>query len=221
LKGAAAGPVTLEIVDGAGTVVRRYRSDDTPEPPVEGRNIPDYWIRPPQVLSTAAGLHRFVWDLHHPPPPAAKFTYPISAIYANTPREPRGPWAVPGTYTVRLTVDGRTFTQPLVLKMDPRVKTPPEGLQAQFDRSKDVTADMARTLEALRVVRTEQGQAKSMPPARIKVLADRESKLTDLNAKLTSLYTTMQEADMPPTAAMVEAAQELRRQAAEAVASDK
>jgi len=53
------------------------------------------------------------------------------------------------------------------------------------------------------------------------VLADRESKLTDLNAKLTSLYTTMQEADMPPTAAMVEAAQELRRQAAEAVASDK
>jgi photosystem II stability/assembly factor-like uncharacterized protein len=35
LKGAAAGPVTLEIVDGAGTVVRRYRSDDTPEPPVE------------------------------------------------------------------------------------------------------------------------------------------------------------------------------------------
>src|SRR6186713_390230 len=51
LKGAAAGPVTLEIVDGAGTVVRRYRSDDTPEPPVEGRNIPDYWIRPPQVLS--------------------------------------------------------------------------------------------------------------------------------------------------------------------------
>ena len=221
LKGAAAGPVTLEIVDGAGTVVRRYRSDDTPEPPVEGRNIPDYWIRPPQVLSTAAGLHRFVWDLHHPPPPAAKFTYPISAIYADTPREPRGPWAVPGTYTVRLTVDGRTFTQPLVLKMDPRVKTPPEGLQAQFDRSKDVTADMARTLEALRVVRTEQGQAKSMPPARIKVLADRESKLTDLNAKLTSLYTTMQEADMPPTAAMVEAAQELRRQAAEAVASDK
>jgi photosystem II stability/assembly factor-like uncharacterized protein len=219
LKGAAAGPVTLEIVDGAGTVVRRYRSDDRPEPPVEGRNIPDYWIRPPQVLPTAAGLHRFVWDLHHPPPPAAKFTYPISAIYANTPREPRGPWAVPGTYTVRLTVDGRTFTQPLVLKMDPRAKTPAEGLQAQFDRSKDVTADMARTLEALRVVRTEQGQAKSMTPARIKVLADRESKLTDLNAKLTSLYTTMQEADMAPTAAMAEAAAELRRQVTEALAS--
>ena len=212
LKSAAAGPISLEILDSDGTVVRAYRSDDPPEPPAEGRNIPDYWIRPPQVVSTAAGLHRFVWDLHHPPPPAAKFTYPIAAIYADTPREPRGPWAVPGAYTVRLTADGRTVTQPLVLKIDPRVKTPPEGLQAQFDRSRELTADMARTLEALRVVRTEQGQAKSMTPARVKQLADREANLTDLNAKLTSLYTTMQEADLAPTTAMVEAAADLRRQ---------
>ena len=215
LKGPASGPVTLEIVDTAGTVVRRYRSDDPPEPPVEGRNIPDYWIRPPQVLSTASGLHRFVWDLHHPPPPAAKFTYPIAAIYANTPREPRGPWAVPGTYTVRLAVDGRTLTQPLVLKMDPRVKTPPDGLQAQFDRSKDVTADMARTLEALRAVRADQARFREGPKA--KALADREAALTDLNGKLTSLYSTLQEADMPPTSAMVEAAAELRRQVTDAL----
>jgi hypothetical protein len=217
LKGAAAGPVTLEILDDAGTVVRRYRSDDVPEPPVEGRNIPDYWIRPPQILATSAGLHRFVWDLHHPAPPAAKFTYPISAIYADTPREPRGPWALPGTYTVRLTVDGRTLTQPLVLKMDPRVKTPAEGLRAQFERSKEVTADMARTLEALRAVRADEAKFKEGPQA--KELADREAKLTDLNAKLTSLYTTLQEADRAPTAAMVEAAADLRRQVTEALAT--
>jgi photosystem II stability/assembly factor-like uncharacterized protein len=217
LKDAAAGTVTLEILDAAGAVVRQYRSDDTPEPPVLGRNIPDYWIRPPQVLSPAAGLHRFVWDLHHPTPPAAKFTYPISAIYANTPREPRGPWAVPGSYTVRLTVGGRALTQPLVLKMDPRVKTPAEGLQAQFDRSKDLTADMARTLEALRATREEQARLKEGPKA--KELADREAGLTDLNAKLTSLYSSLQEADMAPTAAMVEAARELRRQVSEALAA--
>jgi photosystem II stability/assembly factor-like uncharacterized protein len=216
LKEAVAVPVTLEIVDAAGTVVRQYRSDDAPEPPVEGRNIPDYWIRPPQVLSSAAGLHRFVWDLHHPPPPAAKFTYPISAIYANTPREPRGPWAVPGTYTVRLTVNGRALTQPLVLKMDPRVKTPAEGLQAQFDRSKDVTADMARTLDALAAIREQQARFKEGP--KTKELADREAKLTDLNAKLVSLYTSLQEADMPPTPAMVDAAADLRRRVTEAVA---
>ena len=215
LKSAATGPVTLEIVDSAGTVVRRYRSDDPPEPPAEGRNIPDYWIRPPQTLPTSAGLHRFVWDLHHPAPPAAKFTYPIAAIYADTPREPRGPWAVPGTYTVRLTVDGRTLTQPLVLKMDPRVKTPPEGLRAQFDRSKEVTADMARTLEALRAVRADQAKVKEGPKA--KALADREASLADLNAKLTALYTTLQEADAAPTSAMVEAAADLCRQVTEAL----
>ena len=33
----------------------RYQGDDVPEPPVEGRNIPDYWIRPPQVLSAPHG----------------------------------------------------------------------------------------------------------------------------------------------------------------------
>jgi hypothetical protein len=215
LKGAAAGPVTLEIVDAEGTVVRRYRSDEPPEAPVAGRNIPDYWIRPPQVLATTPGLHRFVWDLHHPPPPAAKFGYPIAAIYTDTPREPRGPWAVPGTYTVRLTVDGHALTQPLVLKMDPRVKTPPEGLRAQFDRSREVTADMARTLEALRAVRADQ--AKFKEGAKAKALAEREEKLADLNGKLTSLYGTLQEVDAAPTAAMVEAAAELRRQVSEAL----
>jgi len=102
LKAAPARPVVLEVLDGAGTVVRRYRSDDVAEPPVEGRNIPDYWIRPPQVLSAQPGLHRFVWDLHHAPPAAPSFSYPIAAIAFDTPREPRGPWVVPGAYRVQI-----------------------------------------------------------------------------------------------------------------------
>jgi photosystem II stability/assembly factor-like uncharacterized protein len=217
LKGPAAAPITLEILDSAGQIVRRYQSDDPPEPPAEGRNIPDYWIRPSRALATTAGLHRFVWDLHHPAPAAAKFTYPISAIYADTPREPRGPWAVPGNYTVRLIVDGKTLTQPLLLKMDPRIKTPADGLRAQFDRAMEVAADMARTFDALRAVRTDQARFKEGP--RAKELADDESKLADLNAKLTALYTTLQEVDAAPTAAMVDAAAELRRQVTEALAA--
>ena len=121
LKNAAAGPVTIDIIAPSGAVVRTYSSADAPEPPVDGRNIPDYWIRPPQRVSTAAGLHRFVWDLHYPAPAASSFEYPISAIYRNTWREPRGPWVVPGLYRVRLTVNGARVEQPLVVKMDPRV----------------------------------------------------------------------------------------------------
>src|SRR5581483_10269092 len=67
--GAAAGPVTLDILDDAGKLVRRYSSADKPAA-VDARSltIAVEWARPPQVLSAAAGTHRFVWDLRYPPP---------------------------------------------------------------------------------------------------------------------------------------------------------
>lgn len=155
LKSAAVGPVTIEILSAGGERVRRYSSEDPPEPPVEGRNIPDYWIRPPEAVRTDAGLHRFVWDQHYPPPAVARFTYPISAIRGDTWREPRGPWAVPGTFTVRLIVDGQVLEQPLKVKMDPRVKTPLAALQQQLTLSKqmyDGIAEHGPMLEEIRAV---------------------------------------------------------------------
>ena len=60
-----------------------------------------------------------------PPERAAQpGNYPISATPHDTPREPRGPWALPGQYTVRLTVGGKAYSQLLTIRMDPRVKTP-------------------------------------------------------------------------------------------------
>ncbi len=209
-----AARLSLEIVAGDGTLVRRYQSDDPPEVPVEGRNVPDYWIRPPQALSAQAGLHRFVWDLHHPPPPALAFTYPIAAVVHDTPREPRGPWALPGAYTVRLTVDGRTLTQPLRLKMDPRVKTSPEDLRAQLDRSMEVARDMGRVRDALEGVKAEHARPAAGPSA--EGLAAREKTLTDLAGRLRDLYNVLQEADVAPTAAAIETGETLRRQATEA-----
>ena len=215
LKGPAAGTVTLEILDGAGALVRRYRSDDPLEPSVEGRNIPDYWIRPPQPLSGAAGLHRFVWDLHYPPPAAVERSYPIAATYRNTPAEPRGPWALPGMYTVRLTVDGRTLTRPLRLKMDPRVKPSAQDLRAQLDRSMEVARDLDLTFDALQRVKKEHARAIEGP--RAATLAELETKLASLNGRLSTLYTLLQEVDAAPTDAAVQGAQELRAQVASAV----
>jgi hypothetical protein len=141
---AGARHVALEVLDREGRLVRRFASDDPLQPPVEGRNIPDYWIRPPQRLPAEAGLHRFVWDMRHETPAAASFSYPIAAIPGNTPREPRGPWVVPGSYTVRLNVDGSVLAQPLTVVMDPRVKTPPADIEAQHGLSMRLCAALAR-----------------------------------------------------------------------------
>ena len=126
--------VWLDILDAKGKVIRHYSNTDKADAPKDSGNIPWYWIRPPQVLSTAAGTHRFTWDLHYTPS-STRAQYPISAIPFNTAPAPTSPWAMPGTYTVRLTADGHEYRQPLTVRMDPRVKTPSEGLQQQFDLS--------------------------------------------------------------------------------------
>src|SRR5438034_11069922 len=92
-------------------------------------NVPRYCIRPTQVLSVAPRFHRFVWDVRYDRPAnAGPGSYPISAIPGNTAREPRGIWALPGRYTARLTVDGHSLSTEVLIKMDPRVKTPAAAL---------------------------------------------------------------------------------------------
>ena len=122
LKAAPARPIALEILDTAGKLVRRFSSQDKAEPADPAINVPDYWIRPFQPLSTAAGMHRFVWDLHAAPAGGGRRRggeYPISAIYQDTPGA-QGEWMPAGNYTVKLTVDGHTYTQVLTVKPDPR-----------------------------------------------------------------------------------------------------
>jgi photosystem II stability/assembly factor-like uncharacterized protein len=123
LKSAANGPVTLEIMDPAGDVIRRYSSDERPTPVDPNTlNIPAFWRPTPEPLSAASGMHRWVWDLR-PTPPAA-----------TTQRGAGGgggggggfgfnrPTVLPGRYSVRLTVGGQSLTQPLIVEPDPRLR---------------------------------------------------------------------------------------------------
>jgi len=190
LKTAARGPVTLEVLDAQGGVVRRYSSEDPPEPVVEGRNIPDYWIRPHQPLPKTAGLHRFVWDVHHERPAVTNFTYPIAAIYSDTPRVPFGSWALPATYTVRLTVDGKAQTQPLVVKMDPRVKASAADLKLAYDTSRAIDGAMRRAADALREIR---GTAPKTAP-----LTDLEERIARASAPLGQLFSAVERSDSAP-----------------------
>ncbi|MGD0299222.1 MAG: YCF48-related protein [Bryobacteraceae bacterium] len=193
LTSAASSPVTIEIFDSAKKLVRRYSSDDKPDPIDPALNVPTYWIRPPAIPATAAGLHRFVWDLCYPPPDAVDHDYPISAIYRDTPRSPMGALALPGEYSVKLTVKGKSYTQPLTVKMDPRVGTPLAGLQQQFALAQRIVVLMHQTFEA-----AQQASAG-------------KAELEGRNRALAALLAMVEGADTAPTAAMVSAVDELEK----------
>jgi photosystem II stability/assembly factor-like uncharacterized protein len=132
----ATGPVTIEIKDSKGASVRKYSSIDAPVlPDLKKLKIPSYWIRPWQSISTKAGMHRFLWDMHYTPVPDVEPEFPMSATFRNTAPAPTSPWVAPGNCTATLTVDGKSFTQPLTVEMDPRVKALAADLKEQFDLS--------------------------------------------------------------------------------------
>jgi photosystem II stability/assembly factor-like uncharacterized protein len=158
-------PVTLEILDAGGSLVRRYSSAD--EPPSMDRiaaeyPIPMYWVRPPLMLSAAAGMHRFVWDLRYAPPEALEHEFPIAAIVHHTTLHPLGARALPGSYTVKLTVDDKTYTKPLLLKMDQRIQTPLADLHKQFDMEIGSVGGMNQSFDALAQVKSVRAQLKEL-----------------------------------------------------------
>ena len=164
----ANGVVTLEVLDAAGKTIRRFSSDEKAPEIRDIGNTPWYWIRPTRILAAEPGLHRFVWDLHYPMLPGAQPSYPISATPYNTPAEPRGPWVVPGVYTVKLTVNGETMTQPLTVKMDPRVKSTAAMIAQQFALAKrvyDASADLEQAKEKIASAEQQARSAGNSPRA--------------------------------------------------------
>lgn len=137
-------PVTLEITDSEGKLVRRYSSaDKLPQVDPKRIDFPAHWIRPALSLSAEPGMHRFLWDVR-----LASLTVPQNPRAAMFGGGGAGPWALPGQYTVRLEVDGQSLTQPLTLKMDPRVKTPAADLAKQFAMSGQMETEQAKVREA-------------------------------------------------------------------------
>jgi photosystem II stability/assembly factor-like uncharacterized protein len=198
LKSAASGPVTLEVLDAAKKLVRRYSSADQPEPIDPALDVPTYWIRPPSMLSASAGMHRFVWDLHYPPPDALTHEYPISAVVHDTPRYPLGAAVPPGQYSLKLSADGKSYTQALTVKMDPRVKTSPAALLQQFTLATKITDMMHRDSEALRVKPAQQDP-------------ELTKDLTKLNADLVAMLDVIESADAVPTTQATAAVAQLER----------
>ena len=94
-------------------------------------------------------MHRWVWDLHYSAPDSTRHEYPISAIPGDTPRLPLGPTALPGTYTARLTANGKSYTASFTVKMDPRVKTSAAGLEKKFQLETSLASLLSETSQAV------------------------------------------------------------------------
>src|SRR6185295_1002281 len=138
-----------EILGTEGKLVRRYSSSDIAfKPDPATITVPLYWFRPLAPLSADAGMHRFTWDMHYQPLDPSTGSgqavrlggpnLPIAAIGHNTVPLPTTPWVNPGQFTVKLTVNGKSYSQPMTVKQDPRVKTPATALQQIYTLSKSL-----------------------------------------------------------------------------------
>ena len=260
----AAGAVKLEILDHSGKVVRGYTSDDKAPNPDAGvdpeaynkvcQRTPDaphcafplYWAAPTMTLSAQAGVHRTAWDLHMDPivsEGAAPGEPATGAVPHRTYPSVNSPWAAPGSYTVRLSANGKTYVQPLVLKLDPRVKTPAAALSQLAALSKEMY-DGAVAAHAAHV------EARAMSDALVNADAARKARIDSLapapmrgggrggrggggfgqaaaagpptldgvsNAMMAATM-SMQGADVAPTARQIEAASRARAQYKEVMA---
>ncbi len=244
LAHAASGPLTFEIRNARGEVVRRFSSADEPEvtePALQKQIIPLYWIRAAKTLSTAAGMHRWVWDLHYTAPVATHHEYPIAAVPGDTPRFPMGPTALPGQYTVQLTVDGKTYTAPLTVKIDPRLKVSAASLEKKFQTETKLSSLMSKTSEAVlqagsmreqlqkiegtatdaarNSVQTFQQKLVAVLGGAPAAAGVEQPTLTQVSAQVTGLYGQVGQSDAEPTLAQSKAISLSENAAAEVLKS--
>jgi photosystem II stability/assembly factor-like uncharacterized protein len=152
------GPVTIRIEDASGAPVRAYSSaDPDPAPNLAKIDSAPEWLPRSPPPGSSAGAHRFVWDLRYALPPGAAPDFRIGAV-----------WAPPGRYTVVLTADGETLSEPLTIVPDPRVTASPASYQAEFDLARRIEADRGRVAAALKANPTD---------ADLQALAERLGKL--------------------------------------------
>jgi hypothetical protein len=188
LKSAPGGAVTLEVLTANGQSVRRYSSTDTPAqiPDESEAPVPLHWYRPPQSLAATAGMHRFYWDLRYQPlgEGGGRGGLSIQAVPFNSTPAPTTPLVAPGTYTVKLTVDGRSHTQPLTVKQDPRVPTSAVNLNQLYTLMRGSYFDAAEAraaMDSARRLREAVAQRRAASPDGIRISLDAfDKRLEDL-----------------------------------------
>jgi photosystem II stability/assembly factor-like uncharacterized protein len=160
------GEVKLEILDAAGKVVRDYSSEGRAAAP-QGRGGGRGRGGAPSVLPKKAGMNRFIWDLRYAGGPASGGDMESGGAAAG------GPMVPPGVYKARLTANGVTRTEPITVRIDPRVSR--DGITA---------ADLAEQTRFALKVRDALADARALAQ-RVKAAIDAR---TGDAAKLQGVY---------------------------------
>ena len=156
------GRVTLDVVDSAGAAVRHYSSDPiTPVREAAQPPHPNFWLAKEQPLSTDVGMHRVNWDLRYDAPPAFTHSFDINANPGQTPASPQGALVPPGVYTVRLTVNGKTRAEKVVVTSDPRSPANLAALRAEDALIKKLNGSVRLAWDAFKQVDTMRAQLRA------------------------------------------------------------
>jgi len=196
LKARPQGDVKLEFLDSTGKLVHEFSSRaPEPAPPAEGAEANAFGGRgggPPARVAMQAGMNRFTWNMRYPD----ATTFPGIILWAGS---MTGPLAAPGTYQVRLTVDGKTQTQSFAIKKDPRLDATPEDYAKQLTLALQVRDKLSETNEGVIRIRELRKQLDEYAKRDDKRVADAAKAL---NAKLTAveeeLYQTKNRASEDP-----------------------
>jgi photosystem II stability/assembly factor-like uncharacterized protein len=195
--------ITLEFMDSAGKLVNKYSSKTKPTVELkegiaeQGSDFDPFALFGPPPVVANEGMNRFVWDLRY----ADAVTFPKMILWAGS---TRGPMAIPGTYTVKLTVNGKSQTQTFALVKDPRMATTPEDFQRQLALSLQIRDKLSQTNQAVIDIREAKRQLaqyttlwKDNPAA--KKVVDTAAELTKkLSAVEEDLYQVRNQANEDP-----------------------
>jgi photosystem II stability/assembly factor-like uncharacterized protein len=178
--------VTLDVLDASGATVRHMSSapgipvDEAARPPE-----PNFWIAPPFSLPAHAGSNRTHWDLRYDPPPALVHSFEINANPGLTPPSPEGPLAPPGVYTLKLTVDGHSYTQTVTVVQDMRSPATAAAVLAQHELQLRIADGIRQSYEGYKIAGALKGALhEAMPTAAQPDLADLTTLATALSAQL-------------------------------------
>jgi photosystem II stability/assembly factor-like uncharacterized protein len=200
LKAKPASEVELEFLDSAGKSIRKFtgrvrKAGDAPTPPpTEGGGF-GAGAAPPVPMEI--GLNRFVWDTRH----ADAVRFPGMILWAG---ETRGPKMPPGTYQVKLTVDGKSLTQSFEIKPDPRLTAMPADYAKQLELGLKIRDKLSETHNAIIQIRDVRKQVEDLlkrvtGQPNFKVVNDAGTALIkNLTAVEETLYQTKNQSNQDP-----------------------